>query len=183
MVPVTGEHGFDLRPGPWKPPANVPPALAVEAREQLARLREVQLAPAELTSIRGWLVALGNAVASSSALAPEDVEVKIAALLGLLDEYPAGVFTRATLKRAAQKFTFFPSFAELSKLLDEEESTLNVKRERLRQIIDAAKRPSGEPEEELPAGPRVLSAETEALLRRCYADLDAASEEMRRRRR
>ncbi|WP_247891430.1 S49 family peptidase [Azospirillum argentinense] len=50
MEPVTGEHGFDLKPGPWKPPADVSPALASEAREHLAWLRDVQCIPAELSN-------------------------------------------------------------------------------------------------------------------------------------
>lgn len=183
MIPATGEHGFELKPGPWKPPAVVSRVMAAEAREHLARMSRVQFAPAETDTVKGWLIALGNVVASSSALTPEDVEVKVSAFLSLLEDYPAGVFTKATLKRAAQRFTFFPSFGELSKLLDEEEAALNVRRDRLRRIADGARRREAEPEDEWPAGPRTLSAETEAALARCYAHLNAVTDEMRRGRR
>ena len=167
LVPVTGEHGFDMRPGPWKLPAVIPAAMAGEARQQLAYIDAVQMATAETTTVRGWLIALGNAVASSSAMAAEDVQTKVAAMLSLLDDYPAGVFTKATLKRAAKRFTFFPAYAELAKLLDEEQGELRAKRDKMRKIAEGVGR--AQDEDEGPAGPRTLSDATQKLMEEFWA--------------
>lgn len=137
MVSVMGEHGFDVRPGAWQMPATLTAETIAEAQEQLAWVENVQLAEAATSAVRGWLLLLGNATASSSKLTPEDVKVKISAMLTLLDDYPAGVFTKASLKRAARRFRFFPGFEELAPVLDEEAKELRQKRDRLLAIARA----------------------------------------------
>ncbi len=77
--------------------------MAREAWVRVAWMDMVQLVPAESASIRGWLLALGNSVALSAALTATDVQMKVSALLTLLDDYPAGVFSKGTLKCAARR--------------------------------------------------------------------------------
>lgn len=129
-----GTEGFDLRPGTWQPPTVIPAALAMEARAQLEWLDAHAMRPAETGDIRAWLLALGNAVAASSGLTAAAVEVKLSALLGLLEDYPAGTFSKAALRCAAKRFKFFPSFAELDDLLAAETAALREKRKRLHAI-------------------------------------------------
>lgn len=136
MVSVTGEHGFETKPGKWVAPASVPAALAAEAARALVEMQRFTR-PAETNKVRNWLAALGNAVASSSSMSATDVEVKVSALLTLLEDYPDGVFTKATLKKVAQAFRFFPSFAELSGLLDREAADLKAKVARVETIAQA----------------------------------------------
>lgn len=151
MVSVLGEHGFDLKPGAWKLPATITPDMAQEAREQLVWAETVQLSEASTSAMKGWLLALGNANASSAKLTAADVEAKVSILLTLMDEYPAGVFTKASLKRAARRFRFFPGFEELAPFLDDEEKALRQKRERLQAIAYARLTgPTGKPAEEAP---------------------------------
>lgn len=150
MVSVMGEHGFDLKPGVWKLPAEIDSETRDEAAARASMIEIVQMRTAETDGIRRWLIALGNAVAASSALTETDVQAKVGVLIGLLDDYPAGVFTKASLRRAAQRFKFFPAFAELAKLLDEEARDLSAKRDRL---LAVAKAQPAAPKAEAPTEP------------------------------
>ena len=172
-MPVMGTDGFDLRPGPWQPPAVIPAALAMEARAQLEWLDAHAMQPAETGDIRAWLLALGNAVAASSGLTAAAVEVKLSALLGLLDDYPAGTFSKAALRRAAKRFKFFPSFAELDDLLAEEAAELREKRKRLHTI--ATTRPGARAmlarQRQDDAPPPPATEEEKARVRECCASI------------
>ncbi|CAO3358633.1 hypothetical protein [Azospirillum palustre] len=149
MVESYGEHGYDVKPGAWKLPAVVTPDVIAEAGEHLAWTEGVLLADAATEAMRSWLLALGNASASSRTLTPDDVEMKVGVMLTLMDDYPAGVFTKATLKRAARRFRFFPGFEELAPFLDDEARDLRVKRDRLLAITKAQPTaPKAAPKEE-----------------------------------
>jgi hypothetical protein len=175
LVPVVGDDGFDMRPGSWKPPAVVSAVMVSEAGQHIAFMDAVQFATAETSTVKAWLIALGNAVASSSALTADDVQAKVSALLTLLEDYPAGVFTKATLKRAATRFTFFPAFAELAKVLDDEAAALRLKRGRLEKIASGGGGAPAAPADDAPSGPRTLSDEVQSMLARVKANLSSAT--------
>jgi len=161
-----GDAGYETREGPWTAPAVVTPAMAAEARAAAESVRGL-LAPADIGTVKRWLIALGNAVAGNVSTA--EAEARVAAMLTLLDDLPAGVFTKSTLKRAAAAFTFFPSFAELSRLLADETGKLRAKGERLDAIASTATRSQGTGSVSPPSGPRRLSPAIDEILRRFRA--------------
>jgi hypothetical protein len=57
-----------------------------------------------------------------------DAEIKLAAYVDMLEEYPAGCFTKRTLRQAAETFKFFPSYAELVEFLNPIRSDINERR-------------------------------------------------------
>ncbi len=63
-----------------------------------------------------WLLSLA-AVTAQHDLPQEAVEMKLAAYVDLLDDYPEGCFTRGSLVSAAESFKWFPTFAELAEHL------------------------------------------------------------------
>lgn len=138
-VGVITDHGYDERPGPWKPPRDIDADMAADAARQLAWLDDVGMRPAGAATMRGWLVALGNACANSSAASSADVTAKIGVLLTLLDGFSTACFTKASLKRAAEQFKFFPAAAELTKFLSSEESALRLRRDRMRILATPAR--------------------------------------------
>jgi len=163
-IRVMGDAGYETREGPWAAPAAVPPGVAVEARAAADSARGL-LAPAGVGSVKRWLIALGNAVAGNAS--ESEAEARVGAMLTLLDDLPAGVFTKKTLKTAASAFKFFPSFSELSRLLDAEAAAL---RERVRRLDVIASTPSKpiirRGENDRPTGPRAFSPVVEEIMRR-----------------
>jgi len=174
------DHGYETREGVWTPPVVVPPSMSAEARAALGTMEQTVLTTAGLETVRKWLVALGNVTASAAT--EDEARVKVTAMLGLLDDYPAGCFTKSTLRHAASSFTFFPSFAELSKLLDGEAGRLRTRADRLRVIAAGAgaRRDRGG-DDARRAGPGGFSPVVDEIMKRFHAgestpqaDLDAA---------
>ena len=70
------------------------------------------LRPAGHDTVIKWLSALGSVSASASSDST-DVKIKISAYANVMD-FPPMCYTHGTVKRAARKFKFFPTVAELS---------------------------------------------------------------------
>lgn len=75
--------------------------------------------PADVASVRRWLIALALQTAGKGMTAA-DAELKAAAYVTTLADEPAFCFTAATLKAAARKFQWFPSVAEIIGFLEAE---------------------------------------------------------------
>lgn len=97
----------------WLPPEEIPDELAAEARAALPGL-ETQMRAAPPGMARQWLASLGTLCAGRTPV--NEAQVKLAAYDGMLD-YPGWCYTAETLKDAAQKFQWFPSFAEVNAFL------------------------------------------------------------------
>lgn len=121
-----------IRPA-WKAPPVVTDNLRAEA-VKLADLIDSGMRPATLDRMTQWLIDLAPLVAAKVSV--DDAEVKLRAYVGML-EYPAACFTRASLMKAAKRFTWFPAFAELCKFLDDQLAEVKIKRARLDVIIAA----------------------------------------------
>lgn len=96
-----------------------PPVVTQSTREAAAawlRDHAAHIEPAGRDTIARWLEALGTVAAGT--MSAEEVRIKAAGYVTLLDGRPAYQFTKSTLKAAALAFTWFPALAELAKLLD-----------------------------------------------------------------
>lgn len=96
-----------------------PPVVTQSTREAAAawlRDHAAHIEPAGRDTIARWLEALGTVAAGT--MSAEEVRIKAAGYVTLLDGRPAYQFTKFTLKAAALAFTWFPALAELAKLLD-----------------------------------------------------------------
>lgn len=137
MVGFYGDHGFDTREGVWELPAVVDPQIAAEAERLLP---SVMAAPGGTPKrlVMEWLARLGMAVASN--LSPDEAMGKIEAIAGdLAADYPAGVFTDETRRKAMRAFKWFPSYSELAELLDMEKSKLRRLQRKLEALAAAGK--------------------------------------------
>ena len=146
---VFTDSGLDTAPVAWAPPRSVPEAVRVEAEARVAALGRSLEVMAPLERLEQWLIALGSVVAPSKGAADRDAaEMKIRALASVFaDSVPAGVVTatgpEATIRKAAKRFRFFPSAAELSEFFDGEAAAL---REELRRLRVVAEGGGGKPE-------------------------------------
>jgi hypothetical protein len=117
---------------PWRPPASVNAALKADAHRSLAQL-DAALKPAERQLVKDWLLALGTLCAGQMSAA--DAKTKIAGYAGLL-EHPPLCFTRETLRDAARRFKWWPSFAEIAAFLDEIARPTRHLRARVKALTD-----------------------------------------------
>jgi hypothetical protein len=102
--------------------------------------------PADPAKIRNWLEKLGCAVSN-----PPDENALIARLSMVLfacGDFPAGCWTDDTLRMAVDRFSFWPSVAEISKMLKPRAIALN-------EVLELSKLPRAremtEPYNPLPA--------------------------------
>lgn len=95
---------------------------------------ETALDPAPTGIIERWLTALGVLCAGRGD--DGNAEIKLAIYAPRLMQ-PASVFTDANLTEAGKRFSFFPSFAELSAFLDEKAEPVKAIAWRLRQLAEA----------------------------------------------
>ena len=116
----------------WTMP-KVTSSLRREAIRMLV-LAEAALKPAKISDRRKWLATLG--VLCSGNLTVADSKEKLSAY-GHLLKYSAVVFTDETLEGAGRKFTWFPSFSELAKYLDELELPIRNRFARILKISNA----------------------------------------------
>ena len=110
-----------------------------------------------------WLSTLGLLVAGRMATA--DARARLSAFGPLLADYPVRVFTMETLREAARRFKWFPSYAELAELLDEVAREIGS-RVPLRRHIAASVEPWPPP----PKAPEQL-AQIAALVDQCRTAL------------
>jgi hypothetical protein len=165
QAPVFGEGDTSFRPTPWRAPATVPEDVRREAIHGLGMMKTRNGAPT-MTQVEQFVAYLANVCAGSDL--PPETKLKGVVSLILWGDYPAVMFLdRAFYDRAARRFKFWPSWAELAPVLDEERERLRVQDERLCVIAkggEPAPRQRREEPKEPWTGPRRLSAETEAML-------------------
>lgn len=87
----------------------IPAHLRTEAKIIRARL-QATLKPADKRLMAEWLASLGTLCAGQ--MSTEEAKLKIGAYIDLLD-MPTACFTRDTLRDAAGRFKFWPSFSEI----------------------------------------------------------------------
>lgn len=90
----------------------IPAPLREEAEGLLGRL-QAQLRPADKRVVADWLASLGTLCAGQ--MSAEEARMKVSAYADLID-LPAPCFTRATLREAAARFKFWPSYSEICQL-------------------------------------------------------------------
>lgn len=115
--------------GKWLPPMATPDNRAIAS--QALALIETKFEPANPDGVRRWLQMLGTMTAGKTSAAEAHTKVELFA--GMLD-FPAGCYSKATLKAAAEKFSWFPSYAELHAFLTEENRRMFKDKFRLEQI-------------------------------------------------
>jgi hypothetical protein len=146
----------------WSPPRAVPEDVRREAITALkARSR-----PPTMAQVDCWIANLAALCAGRDL--PPETKLAAAASAIIRANYPAIIFHDPnTLDRAARRFSFWPSWAELAPALDEEAARAALEEKRLAVIAkggEPASRQRREEPEEPWTGPRRLSAETEAML-------------------
>ena len=129
-----GPGGYDERPMPWKLPAVVTSEMRSDA-DAASRVLWRALRPASMADAELWLASLGSLTISRKDA--DDAEAAIRAMAGLLDDVPVAVLTQEVLRKAAKKFKWWPSFAELAEFLDTEKAELERRLKRLRSIAEA----------------------------------------------
>ncbi|WP_341702602.1 hypothetical protein [Ferrovibrio sp.] len=120
--------------GRWLPPAVVTDQMRLASRAVLADMGK-RMAMADRGSILKWLVSLGTLSAGRMSL--EEARTRATGYADLLsDDFEAGCFTRGSLKRVAARYTWFPSFAEVTEALMVEKRRLWKERERLKRLAN-----------------------------------------------
>jgi len=104
-----------------------------EAERLLPKVRAA-LERADRGTMEKWLIALGNLVAGKTSV--DEAKMKIGAYSTMLD-YPDRCFTDKTLRDAARKFRWFPSYSEVCELLDEEVVGLRRLARNLRRTVES----------------------------------------------
>ena len=135
---IYGENGQLERVAEvWRPPAAVTRYQQADAQAALESLRLVT----DVETVKKWLMALGTLVAKNMTVA--DAKVRIGAYTPGMVAYPPECFTRETLYQAGREFTWFPTYAEVARFMDERASAARNLAHRLKKIAEA---PIGEPE-------------------------------------
>lgn len=124
--------------GEWICP-DVTEHMRAVAAQELSDFQHRFLPPKPGIVVR-WLNSLG--ILTAGRISAEDAELKVGAYASILD-FPSGCYTQHSLKRAAETFKFWPSMAELTELLKDEERRIHVDKHRLSII---AKPPEKKPE-------------------------------------
>lgn len=125
------EDGEPYEVGWSSKPDTFPAALHQIAWSELAEVREA-LRPASKATIRKWLASLAVLVAGGRTTA-DDAKIKLDAYVAMMEGHmPVCAFTRDSLDRAARKFKFLPSYAELVELLS---AVTDPKRGRERRLV------------------------------------------------
>ena len=118
----------------WDRPPTFPERLRPAAESALAAVN-AELVPASDAALRKWLSSLAVLVAGGRSSA-EDAEIKLNAYAGMLQgKMPVCAFTRDTLDRAARRFKFLPSYAELTEFLSSVVSPKTARASRLAYVL------------------------------------------------
>ena len=148
-TPMRTGPDFDLVPGPWTSPTTVSPDMRAEAAALAESLEAVMRQPAKVESLRRWLTELGATVAVT--MDASEAAMRIAAMANVLDDVPAAILTRATLKDAAKRFTFWPTAKELVAFFDAKASDVRDQQKRARRIAAIGKPATAAPDPGRPA--------------------------------
>lgn len=105
------------------------------------RAVEAALAPAQVGEVRKWLIGLGTLCAGQMELS--DAKVKIGAYATLL-QVPIFLLTTENLREAGAKFSWFPSFAEVSAFFEAKLIPLRVMQTRLTLLANTKPAPKVE---------------------------------------
>lgn len=130
MIPTYGEHGFETRRGRWEPPAVIDDATRIEAGRALGDRNRLLEAKASTLQAKEWILSLVM-LTGGKQLSTDDAKAKGAAYAAMLVEYPAVLFTRENLQKAAGEFKFFPAYSELAERLDKWLGRLKREQKRL----------------------------------------------------
>jgi hypothetical protein len=123
----------------WYPPRPQSPAICEAALDELDRIERAINEHPTKRQVAEWLGQLG--VLTAGKMTADDARMRLAAYAGMLSDAPIGAFTRESLKRAARKFTWFPTFSEVSEFIDKEHWWLKAQKIRLDRIVsDGRKR-------------------------------------------
>lgn len=110
------------------------------AAEQMLGAARAHQRPASEAEVEEWIITLGTVVASN--LPTEEAEIKAMALARLVERVPIGVIRRKqTLRQAARRFKFLPTFQELDSFLSEEAAQYRKGMRRLEELL-AGPRPA-----------------------------------------
>ena len=82
----------------------------------IVRACDDALRPANAETVVKWLTALGKCVVAPGT--SDDARSKLTSYAGVLS-FPPSCYTQATLRRAAERFKWFPAVAELSELFND----------------------------------------------------------------
>lgn len=102
------------KPLPWKLPKVITAEIKLAAQDKLDYIEKYNYLPPTDT-VRRWLKSLAPLI--ESAKTANEIELRIAAMAGLLD-YPAYCFTKETLYDFAKKCEFLPTLKKLSDFFD-----------------------------------------------------------------
>lgn len=111
---------------------SLPAHTRVEARHALRRYEEL-CRPAGPAVVRRWFLPINGAVRNP--LAPEDFESRAATVAALIGELPVAVFTVRTQRMAMAEFQFWPSAADVNKLLRGQAAPLIAHRDALKRLV------------------------------------------------
>ncbi|MFM2044715.1 MAG: hypothetical protein RLY86_3291 [Pseudomonadota bacterium] len=128
---VMTANGFEMRPGVWRAPATVPLSIRQEANSRAAEISAHLGTPASRDSLKRWLGSLAALVAGNMPI--EELQIRAGAYSDLLD-VPGVLLTKATLKAAAARFRFFPSFEEVNAFFGERTAALRVEMDKCRAL-------------------------------------------------
>lgn len=169
MRTVYTDNGAETRPAPWAAPAVVTPEMQREAVGAIGSLK-LRSAPVSQALAEQWVAHLANLCAGKE-LPPESKLAGISSSI-LRGGYPTAIFDDPdTLDRIARKFQWWPGWAELAPVLDNERGRLRSEWERLSTIAKGgqpAQRRAAQQDDE-PTGPRSMSDTTEKLMAEFWA--------------
>lgn len=103
-----------------------------EANDRAGTIKVLLGTPADRDKVTDWLKSLGLLCAGGR-MSGQEAEARITAYTGMLN-YPYACFTDDTLRRMAEKVTWFPSFGEVSSHLKAEKEILEEEWRRLRAL-------------------------------------------------
>jgi len=140
---VAEDGQADFLPAAWKPPATITEDMIGAARLDLERV-ERALAPASQDSITRWLIQLGMATASREK-SGQELKAQATLYANMLDDLPTCAFTNGSLRRALDKFQWFPTVKELRDFARGDAERMATRQNRLSALIQAGPR-EGAPE-------------------------------------
>lgn len=128
----------------WYPPRAQPAAVVQAALDELDRIERALYDNPTKRQVAEWLGQLG--ILTAGKMTADDARMRLAAYAGMLSDAPIGAFTRESLKRAARKFTWFPTFSEVSEFIDKEHWWLKAQKIRLDRIVSDGRKREAERE-------------------------------------
>ena len=121
----------------WRLPKTISEAMIEAAHERRAALMSI-LEPAGKERAAQWLVKLGTVCAAATS--GETAADKVNILASVLEDEPAGAFTKGSFKRAIEAFKFFPTGNELMGFARSEGNRIKTELGRLDLIIQTGPR-------------------------------------------